>query len=186
MTSELIQGDTLSFLQSVSLYPASDGWELTYRLIPRASTGAAVEITASAEGASYRVAATAAATALWGTGYYSVASWVTKGAERHTVTPVFAQLRILANPATLAVGHDGRSHARIMLDAIESILEGRATDEDLDIVGTAAGGRSTSYRPELLMQLRSRYAAEAKAEDDAIRLQQGLGTKRLIRTRFAS
>ena len=82
--TELIVGDTLQFDTDVPDYPASDGYTLTYRLVPRVS-GSAIEITATADGDTFAVNVAAATTAAWTAGEYSWHSYVTLSGARYTV-----------------------------------------------------------------------------------------------------
>jgi len=110
----LISGDTLTFLTTLADYAASDGWVLTYRLVPRAVGGAPVSISSTAEGTAHRLTATAATTSGWITGAYGWSAYVTKGAERYTVDS--GQLIVQPNPASVASGTDTRSQAEKALD----------------------------------------------------------------------
>lgn len=112
--SQIIAGDTLQFTTSVPDYPASGGYTLTYRLVPRVS-GAPITITAAASGDDYAVSVAAAATAAWTAGEYSWTAYVTLGAARYTQGS--GQVTILPDPATMAAGTDTRSQAEIALAA---------------------------------------------------------------------
>jgi hypothetical protein len=168
-------GDTLDFTTSVPEYPASEGWTLKYRLAPRAA-GAAIDITAAADGDDYDVQVVAATTIGWATGWYTWTAYVEKAAERYTVDR--GQLEIRAASTTLAAGSDNRTHARKVLDAIESVIEGRAT---LDQQEYAIAGRSLKRMAiDELMRFRRIYQSEVKAEE----LAAGIGTARTLQVRL--
>lgn len=114
MQQELIAGDTLNFLTVVPDYPASSGWTLKFRLVPRTAGGTPIAITATAEGADHRVTVTAATTANWGVDNYTWTSWAEKGAEVYSVDS--GQIAVKVNPRTAAAGTDGRSGAEKALD----------------------------------------------------------------------
>ena len=114
MQQDLIAGDTLNFLVTLADYPASSGWTLKFRLVPRTATNAAITLTAAAEGADHRTTATASATANWAADNYSWTSWVEKGAETYSVES--GQITVKANPRTVAAGYDGRSVAEKAYD----------------------------------------------------------------------
>ena len=108
MTSPTLQaGDTYTELVTVAAYPASAGWVLKARFAPRAG-GDAIELVATADGDSYRLAASAANTAGWSAGAYSWVHWVERAAEVHTVGN--GQLTITPNLRTGNPG-DTRSQA---------------------------------------------------------------------------
>lgn len=179
LTNLLTAGDTLDFETSVPEYPSSGGWTLKYRLAPR-SAGTAIDLTATAEGDGYRVQAAAATTATWAAGFYTWTAYVEKAAERYTVGR--GQLEIRAASTTLAAGSDGRTHARKVLDAIEAVLEGRAT---LDQQEYAINGRSLKRTPIAdLMRLRQLYRNEVQGEEAAANLAAGLGGARKVQVRL--
>lgn len=172
-------GDTLDFTTSVPDYPASDGWTLKYRLSPRAS-GTAIDLTASANGDDYDVTASATTSAGWAAGFYTWSAFVEKAGERYTVDR--GQLEIRAASSTLAAGYDGRTHAQTVLDAIEAVLENRAT---LDQESYAINGRSLKRMPIAdLLKLRQVYRAEVQGEEAASKLAAGLGTARKVQVRL--
>ncbi len=176
LSNVLTAGDTLDFTTSVPDYLASAGWTLKYRLAPRVS-GTPIDITATASGDDHRVTVNATTTAGWAAGWYAWTAYVEKAAERYTVDR--GDLQIRAASTSLAAGTDNRTHARKVLDAIEAVLENRAT---LDQEEYAIAGRSLKRTPiEELMVLRDRYKAEVKSEVLAERLAAGLsGNNRLV------
>lgn len=179
---ELIAGDTLDFIDTVSEFPATDGWTLKYVLVPRFTTPvqAPVTLTATASGADYRVQAAAATTALWKPGDYTWSRWVEKSGLRQSLGQ--GQLAIKQDPVAAAQGFDGRSHASKVFDAIKAVLERRASKDQEEY---AIEGRSLKRTPiaELLV-LRDRYAQALADEAAADRLAAGLPNPRHIGVRF--
>jgi len=182
-----VAGDTLDFEVSVPDYPATDGWTLKYYLTPRfaAPVQATIEITASgnADG-TYQVQAGPATTSGWAVGAYGWSRLVEKAGARQTLTGSADQgeVQVRQNPATAAQGFDSRSHARRTLEAIEAVIEGRATrDQEEYTIGT----RSLKRTPvaELLV-LRDRYRREAASEDAAAQMSGGASNPRLVGVRF--
>lgn len=117
--SEIIAGDSLQFTTSVPDYPATSGYALTYRLVPRVS-GSAIVITATASAADYAVDVAASTTATWGAGEYSWHAYVEEGSARFTVGT--GQLTIKPNPATMAAGTDTRTQAAKALEDLKAAL----------------------------------------------------------------
>jgi hypothetical protein len=156
----LIAGDSLVFATSVPDYLPSAGYTLTYRLVRRDAAGAAITFAAGVSGDLYSVSVTPATTAGWTAGRYTWASYVTKAGERYTVGQ--GELVIEADPALITAPYDNRSHARKVLDAIEAVLEGRASTDQQQV---SVAGRTLTRMPitELLL-LRDRYRAEAASE----------------------
>jgi len=161
LANVLTAGDTLDFTTSVPDYPASEGWTLKYRLAPRAA-GTAIDITATADGDDYDVQAAASTTISWAAGFYTWTAYVELAAERYTVGR--GQLQIRAASTTLAAATDGRTHARIVLDAINATIEGRATKDQQEY---SIGSRSLKRIPLMeLLKFRDQYQAKVNAEEN--------------------
>lgn len=120
MQQELIAGDTLNFLTTVAEYPASSGWVLKFRLVPRTSTNPAIALTAAAEGDDHRTTSSAAVTSGWAADSYTWTSWAEKAAEKYSVES--GQIVIKADPRTVAAGYDGRSIAEKAYDQARAAL----------------------------------------------------------------
>lgn len=114
MTPILVAGDSVDFQVSLSNYPASAGWVLKYRLVPRTATNAAIEMTSASAGDEHRVQIAASATATWAPDAYGWTAWTEKGEEKYTVTS--GQTVVRPDPRAAAPGLDTRSLARKALD----------------------------------------------------------------------
>ena len=162
----MIAGDTLDFTVSVADYPATDGWTLKYRLTPRFSspTQTPIDLTATtnADGSSYDVQASPTTTAGWKAGFYTWARWIEKAGARQTLDES-GQLEIKDDPSATAQGFDSRTHARIVLDAIEAVLEGRASKDQEEYT---IGSRSLKRTPlKELREMRATYRAMVTTEE---------------------
>ena len=75
-----------------------------------------------------------------------------------------------------------------MLDAIEALLENRATSSQIDIVkaqhGSQNGDRAIERDTEQLLVLRDRYKAEVDSEERAASLARGERVPSSIKVRF--
>jgi hypothetical protein len=164
-------GNTLDDLKSVPQYPATSGWTLKLRLAPR-TAGTVITLTAVAEGADFRVQATATTTAAWAAGWYTFEYFVENaGGEVYTVE--VGQLQILA---PLAAGQDNRSHVEKVLAAIEAVLEGRAsTDQEEMRISVAGDWRMIKRTPiPELIKLKNLYAGYLRNEQAASNLAAGI------------
>ena len=170
-------GDTWTWTRSFPAYPAG-AWVLTYTLFN--ATGVET-LTAGADGTRHLIDEAPASTALIAAGRYDWVAHVTDGTDRHQVGAGSIQVLPDLSEATT---YDGRSHARRMLDAINAMLEDRATSGDLDVVRTAVGGHETTYSIEELIKMRRQYAAGVLAEEQAERISRGEQSGRFIQTRF--
>lgn len=182
MKTEIIAGDTLEFDTTIADYPATDGWTLKFRLVPRtAGSGAVVDITATTatNGTDYSVEVAPAVTAAYTAAEYTWFSWVEKSGARQQVEDGLVTIK--PDPST-ATANDGRSHARIVLDAIEAVLQGRATKDQEEY---AIGDRSLKRTPiPDLLKMRNRYMQEVANEDARDRLANGIGGGRKIQVRI--
>lgn len=164
MQQTLVAGDSLNFATSTPDYPASAGWVLKYRLVPRAS-GAAIEITATADGDDHRVLVAAATTAAWTAGAYGWAAWVEKAGEQYTVDS--GQITIASNPRTVAAGTDLRSEARKALDdlrtAYATYMASNATVASYQIADRQRTFRSAGEFIKLIT-----YYEQQVAKEDAL------------------
>ena len=97
----------------------------------------------------------------WEAGDYAYTIRATLGAKVAEVES--GRVRILADLADAEAGFDGRSHARICLDAIEAVIAKRAT---LDQERYRINNREL-YRTPIgeLLKLRNTYREEVRRED---------------------
>lgn len=166
-------GDSIAWTISHDDYPAGDSWVLSYVLL---NSSAKIEISSSASGDDHEVSLAAATTADYTTGVYQFAAYMTKGSDRYTVDT--GSIEILANYATQTT-LDTRSTAKKMLDAIDSLLVGKASK---DVFSYSIGGRSlTSLTIEELESWRDKYAAKYRKEQIA----NGDIKRKIIKTQFS-
>lgn len=170
----LVAGDTAKWLKSLGDYPASAGWVLTYSVVNSAQRYTVSGVSA---GDDHLVVASAATTAAWVPGEYSWRAQVSLAGETFTV----AEGR-LTIAAAYSAATDGRSRARRSLDAVEAMLEGRASSA---VAEYTINGRALKYIPvPELLALRGRLRTEVTREDDAARSSAGLAPRGRIVVRF--
>lgn len=175
--SEFRAGDSLSWSESWSDYPADQGWVLTYRLVGSAGT---ISFTSTNDNGAHLLSVTSSTTSSWSPGFYDWTETVEQGSERITLDE--GSIQILANPAT-ETGTDKRSHARKVLDAIRAVLEGRASK---DQESYSINGRTLNRTPVRdLTELERIYAARVTQEERRNKAKHDLGsTSQTIRVRF--
>jgi len=176
----VVAGDTVKWTKSLADFPAPT-WVLTYELLHVG--GDLGTITAAASGTDHAITVSAATSAAWNTtGAERLANWssfATAAGERYRAD--YGSLRIAANPAVVTT-LDGRSNARRILDAIQAVLEARASKDQM---AYSIAGRSLSLTPlPDLVELERFYKARVAAEDRAERSRLGLGHSGRIKTRF--
>jgi hypothetical protein len=171
----IVAGDTAKWLRSLDDYPASESWVLSYTLVSAAQR---YTFSATASGADHLVTVAATTAATWVAGTYTWRAQVSKAGEVYTVGTGSLTVR-----PSFATATDGRSHARRTLEAIEAVIEGRATSE---VSYYMIGGRQLRYiEPAQLLALRDRYRAEVAREDAAQRAAAGLPDRRRVFVRFS-
>lgn len=176
----LIAGDSLVFTTSVPDYLPTAGYALTYRLVRRDAAGTAITFSATVSGDLFAVNVPPATTATWTPGTYTWAAYAAKAGERYTVAQ--GELVIEADPATITAPYDNRSHARKVLDAIQAVLENRASADQQQV---SIAGRTLVRTPIAdLLKLRAVYTAEVRAEEAATRAAAGLGAGGRVLVRF--
>jgi len=125
MEDLLVAGDSLDFVTTVTPWPASAGYTLKYRLVPRVAGPAPIVLISTPSGDDYRTQAPVATTAGWTPGEYSWFAWVEKAGERHEVDS--GLVLIQPDPSTVTV-YDGRTQAQIALeDALAALANFQAT-----------------------------------------------------------
>jgi hypothetical protein len=161
---------------------ASDGWALKFVAVGKLGV---ISITASADtedADDFIFTALAATTAAYVVGDYQWQLVATKSTNRYTIA--VGRVTLIDNIAGRSALYDNRSHAKKVLDAIEAVLEGRATRQDQ---AYTIAGRSLSLTPiPDLIKLRSVYKREYEGELAAANIKAGRGSGRKILTRFVN
>lgn len=155
-------------------YPA-DSWTLTYYF---KSKGDSFEIVAIADGLAFAISAASSVTADFMPGVYNFRAFVELGVDRFEIDTGW----LTVNPDyTKQSNFDARSHARKVLDAIEKVIEGRAT-KDQQQYSIAGRQLIKTAIPDLLL-LRQTYRRDVENENKTARIAAGLsaGNRILMR-----
>jgi hypothetical protein len=170
-------GDTIQWTREdlTADYPASS-WTLTYTII---NSAAKYTVTATADSEYFDVTIAKATSALYTPGIYTLTGRVSDATYAYTVYT--GTLEILPD-LTASTTYDTRSHARIMLDYIESTLEGKADDATLDILSKTFGDKNIARNPELLMRWKTYYESIYSSE----MIKEGTSKSNKIRVQFRS
>ncbi len=172
-------GDTWSWRRDdLADYPAPT-WVLKYRA---KNAAGGFEIVAAADGAAHLVTVAAATTAGYTAGIYDWFAWVESGAVKTTVDEGKITVKPDFRAGTATAALDARTHARKTLEAINAVIEKRAT---LDQQAYAIAGRSLQRTPlPDLLKLRSQYQIEVKREEAAEAARNGLTPSGNVFVRF--
>lgn len=170
-------GDTIQWeRQDLTDYLPADGWALSYVLI---NSAAKITISATTSGTGYAVTVAAATSATYAAGVYAWQAYVTKTTERFKVDE--GTMEVLPNFAA-ATTYDSRSHVKTVLDAIEAVIESRAS---VDQESYSIMGRSLKRTPMAdLLKLKDRYKALYLAEQNAENAKNGKAGKNRILARL--
>lgn len=169
MPAQLIAGDSLRLAIPSGDYPSGAGWAVSLVLQPLAG-GAPVTVAATASGAEWIVAIASSTSDDLAPGAYRYLIAASLSGDRTTIE--VGELAVLPDPAKPA--QDQRSAARRALDAIDAVLEGRASSEDMKF--TFADGRALEKIPHAdLLALRKHYARIVAREAT-----KGRGPKRVL------
>ncbi len=174
--TRLRAGDTWKWTRTLADYPAGT-WVLKYRF---KNAAGGFEIVASASGTDHAVTVAAATTGAYVAGSYQWMAWVESGSEKFTIDTGSAEVEADYRSGTATTALDDRSHARKMVDQIETWLEAHPGGE----VEYEIAGRRMKYDKAGLIKLLDRYKSEVAKEDDAARLAAGLPSRRKLLVRF--
>ncbi len=168
-------GESVSWRVSLADYPASSSWVLTYTLVKSDNQ---IQIAASASGADHLVEIPFATTQAYDPGEYDYQAHVSNGTERYRVGS--GKIKILTDFSTQTDGYDNRSHNRKVLDALEAVIENRASKTQL--TQTVGPVQIQHMSHDELMQAQKKYAFKCARED----LRAGRKLKRTIKPKFYS
>lgn len=150
-------GVTVSWTVELSDYPASDGHTLRYIFTTSAARFEAIGV---ASGDAYDVTIGAATSIAYAPGAYTWIAFVElAGGDRYEV----GRGTTIVEPSVLGGPIDARTDARRNLDAIQAVIAGRATR---DQIAMSINGRSLQRCPlEELLRLESRFLVLVAAEE---------------------
>lgn len=161
-------------------FPASE-WALTYYLRSD-KAGGTIDIAATADADEFEVDVSTTDSASYTPGVYFWSAFVSKAGDRKLVAQ--GRLEILTNPSDVVMPTDGRSHARRTLDALQAVIERRATSDQQRYVWQAVG-RSVDKMPiKDLLDFRNYYANLVAIEEDKEKISRGEATGRNVLVRF--
>jgi len=167
---ELVIGDRWLWKRQdlVVDYPTAD-YALSYTADKQGAGSTSFSITASETGGIYVVEVASATTAGYTAGIYAWQAYITRTSDSQRVSVARGTWNVISNLSASTA--DPRSHVKKVLDAIEAVIESRAT---VDQMAYTIQGRSLSRAPlPDLLKLRDTYKAEYAAEINNERRKQG-------------
>ena len=159
-------------------YPVAD-YSLSYEFnLVDGATVANFTLTASESGDDYIIEESS--TTSYTKGNYNWVSYITRSSDSARVKLEEGFVEIQDNYATTSASV--RSHAKIVLDAIEAVIENRAT---MDQSSMSIAGRSLSRLSiDELLTFRDRYKAEYLKEVKQLRIKNKRGSGNTIKVNF--
>ena len=181
--STLVLGDYWAWKRDdlADTYPIGS-YALTYEFHEDSGGGGSHKFTLTATEANdtYYIEAASSSTTSYAVGDYIWEAYITKTADSNRVMVDSGRTTITQNLAD--TNADLRSHAKKVLDAIEAVIEGRAS---IDQSSMSIAGRSLSRMSvDELMTFRDRYKAEYLKEIKLARIRNGQGTGNTPKVRF--
>lgn len=178
--SELQLGDFWAWKRDdlAADYPLAD-YALSYEFnLIDGSTAANFTLTATESGNEYIISTSS--TTSYTVGNYNWISYITRSSDSARVKLEEGYVEIQDNYATTS--NSVRSHAKKVLDAIEAVIENRAS---MDQQSMSIAGRSLSRMSITdLMTFRDRYKAEYLKEVKIARIKNGLASGNTIKVNF--
>lgn len=166
---DITAGMTAVWRIYLSDYLPADNWTLKYTL--KKSGTAAIEISSSQDPdypSYHKINVAPATTANYAAGQYYYQAYVENSSTSAKHIVENGVIEVHPDFASSATSYDPRSHAQICLDAIESVLEGRATKNQLDV---QVGDKQIRYLKHTeLLEMRTYYQdlVEAERIEDAL------------------
>lgn len=165
----------------VADYPTAD-YALTYEFHEDSGGGGShkFSITATETTNDYLIEIASATTATYATGVFHWYAFITRTSDSERIAIDDGYAKIELNFADTNADH--RSHAKKVLDAIEAVLENRASQDQMSY---SIAGRSLSRMSiDDLMRFRDRYRAEYNRELKKWRIKNKQDTGNTIKARF--
>ena len=178
----IIAGDLTTWKrEDLTDYPATS-YSLSYKARLENSGSTVISISASADGTNYLVSIAGATTGAYTVGLYHYDAYITKTSTSERIRVDYGRFEVIPDLSSSTA--DPRTHAKIVLDAIESVIEGRASQDQMSY---SIAGRSLSRMSvDDLLTFRNRYKAEVINEERKLRVKEGLGHDGIIRARFGN
>ncbi len=178
----LIVGDRWTWRRPdlVADYPTAD-YALTYEFHEDSGGGShKFTLTATETTDDYLIEIASATTANYSTGDFHWYAFITRTSDSERIAIDDGYAKIELNFADTNADH--RSHAKKVLDAIEAVLENRASQDQMSY---SIAGRSLSRMSiDDLMRFRDRYRAEYNRELKKWRIKNKQDTGNTIKARF--
>tara|TARA_R100001443_G_scaffold114112_2_gene129626 strand:- start:3857 stop:4495 length:639 start_codon:yes stop_codon:yes gene_type:complete len=178
---EFYAGDTVIWqIENLHTDYSNSTHTLTYKFRLENNGSTTFSVDATADGNNYKITLGASTTASITEGKYNFISYVTRTSDNARVTVDRGMVEVKPNLASST--SETRSHAKKMLDLIESLLEGKATK---DVSSYSIAGRSLNKMSvSELLEWRNYYKTEYNREISKQRNENEDGSGNTIKISF--
>ena len=150
--STITAGDKVTWTETLFDYPATS-WSLAIEL--RSKDRPPVTITATPSGIDFSITVLPADSKLWKSGIYNWQAYAYTGSpptftDKRTIER--GTIEILPNLTIFSASDDPRSHVKKVLDALEAVIEGKASSDQLSY--SIAGRSISKMNPTEILQWR--------------------------------
>lgn len=178
---ELTIGDLWQWKRPDLFQAYGSGYSLSYKFNCDSGGGGSHTFTINASTGSdnYNISVGSSTTANYNPHNYLWQAYITRSSDSERIKVDNGKLTLISN--FVSDTSDQRSHAKKVLDAIESVIEGTASRKEASY---SIAGRSLSLTPiASLLSLRAQYRALYKNEVYRDRIKSGKPTGKIIKTR---
>ncbi len=178
--TRFVAGDLVMWRRTDLSDYVGGAYSLTYVIRPSAGGESEITATATVVNGEFRITLSSPTTAPMVPGRWYWSAYLTRTSDSARVQVDDGEFTVEANRAVDP--SDTRSHAQRTLDAIEAVIEGRATDA---VQSYTIGGRQINKMgADDLIRWRNYYRTEVAAEIDAARRRDGKPARNTITVRF--
>ena len=124
--TKITAGTSVSWLVALPVFPATDGWTLTYTLV---TSAAQVVVASTPSGVDHLFEIQHTTTDDWDAGVYAWQSHISNGTERYQVDS--GSVEIVADFAISTTGKDTRTWLDTAIEALQAAIAGRASKTQL-------------------------------------------------------
>lgn len=175
-------GETVKWKRTDLTFFTATSWTLYYTLV---KDGTRITFNSSQDGSTenHIVSLSASTTAGYAVGNYKFVVEARSGSEVYVVDEGYIEIK--TDFAEQSSGYDDRSVAKKMMDAYESLFSNQITNSTLEQLSYSIAGRSISKMSSVeIRQEYMRWRRIYRQEVDEDRINNGLGTRKKILTRF--
>jgi len=172
-------GDTIKWTKTLTNYSSAE-WDLIYNFRGPDT----FDVTATASGTAFLVALTAAESLEVGPGVYRYQGKVFNSDVTEQWTVAEGRVEIFPCMADVDSGYEARTPARVSLDAINAVIQNRATQSQLEWTIQAAGRSVRHMGPEELAKWLQFFQAEVAREEAAVLAERGENPGNMIVVEF--